>query len=1080
MFLTRFALRNPVAVTLFYVLIGLVGLLALVRMGRSILPPISLPVVSIQAPYPGAGPRDVERLIIQPIEDQLAGLPDVSQVNASAQSGIGVIVVQFRFGSILATDRANVQQAVDAARQNLPADLVPPVVSKGSLAQTPVLDEALSSPLLSQAQLAQLVAREMLPVLREAGGVGGVQTSGEAVRQFVVEPREQALDGLGITPLDVFRSVAAGNDLFSGGTLRSPIRESSISVDAAVVSAAQIASLPLTTPNGAPLRIGDVARVYDTLADPTTVARVDGDPAVLLYVSPAQGADPTRVIASARAALAKLARQYPRIRFQELRTDESATNAAIGGVLQTLGEGIVLTVLVMLLFLHAWRNAFIAAISIPSSLCAAFITMWLLGFSLNVLSLMGLSLTIGILVDDSIVIIEAIARAASSGLNPDRAALKGREDLGGAAFAITLVDVAVFLPIGLMNGIVGEFMREFGLVIVFATAFSLLASFTITPLLVARWALAKQAWPLEGLAYRGVLDVLQSRARTFPWTFRGRPVLAAFAAWHTAINAFNAWEARMSEAYAQRWLRAAMRRRKAVFAIAGAACAIALTLVMRGTIPAEFSPPVNRGELSFDLVLPAGTPLEQTDAAASRLAMAVLDDARVAHVESSAGRSSNGSTDIFASNVAQLRIVLSDPNGDSAEIERRIRSLASVVPAARIIGGGKGMGGAPAVSYTIGGDPSQIDLAASRIAQVLRSNPYATDVRTSNLGVEPSVRIALAPGALTLLGVSADDAAQTARIASGGSIATRARLPDGLVDVVVRSDAARAGDLDRLRSFTVRSVNGVRVPLDALTRTAFGTQPVVLEREDGRRIVSVTANGAGGSPISLLTGPVKRALRDPNFLPQGTYVVPRGDIEQFLDTASRILAALALSVLAVYVILAILYRSYTLPFVVMFTVPLASIGAFGSLYVANALRFIFPDASVLQAQTLNLYSMLGIVMLVGLVAKNGILLVDYAERAVREGADAFDAMVAAAQARFRPILMTTFAMIAGMLPLALGHTAGAEYRKALGTVVIGGLSTSLLLTLFVVPLAYAAFRRRAVGGKQTRLVHAEQPMYTVR
>lgn len=1059
--LTTFSLRNPVVVTLFFVSIVALGLIALARMGRSVLPPISLPVISVNISYPGAGPEEIERLAIEPIEEQLRGLPEISRVSSSAQNGIAEIVVEFRFGSNVASDRANVQSAVDGARANMPLDLVAPIVSDQSPTQAPILEEAVSSVLLSSPQLAQIVTTQIVPVLRAASGVGVVRDSGAVTRQFVVRPRLGALDALGGTPLDVFRAVAAGNDLLPGGYLRSSLRQSTIGIDASVGSADQIARLPVSIPGSATVRVYDVARTSDAYADRTVIARADGDEATLIYVAAAPGADSLKTIAAVRYAFRTLGQRYPEIRFAELRTDRASTNAAIGGVLQTLGEGIVLTVLVMLFFLHAWRNATIAAISIPTSLCAAFVAMWAMGFSLNVLSLMGLSLTIGILVDDSIVIIEAIARAAARGLRGDEAALAGRSEIGGAAFAITFVDVAVFLPIGLMNGIVGEFMREFALVIVFATAFSLLVSFTLTPLLTARWALARHGASFDNLSYPDVLAALRMRARTLPWTMRGGSIVRAFAAWHAAINGFNAWERNVCRIYTERWLPAMMRRPRVVVTIAAIACAGSLAPLMAGAIPAEFSPPAARGALNFDLTMPPGTPVESTDAAVTRIARALLDEPAVRHVESSAGRSFDGTADVFASNVAAFSVVLQDQTSSGAAVEQRVRSLAALVPSGTIAGAGKGMGGLPAVSYDVGGDPAQLDAAAQRIASLVRENPSAADVRTSDLGLQPSLKLAVDMEKARLLSVSPDDAAQTARIASGGALATKARLEPGLVDVIVRADAAESGDVDALERFPVRSVTGELVPLADLIQVRTASEPSIVRRENGERVVTVSANAAGDAPISLVSSPVARALRDPAFLPPGTHVEPRGDIAQFLDTVSRILGALGLSVIAVYFALAVLYRSYALPLVVMLTVPLASIGAFGSLFIFRA--------------PLNLYSMLGIVMLIGLVAKNGILLVDYAERAVRNGAGAAAAMTGAARARFRPIVMTTAAMIAGMLPLALGHTAGAEYRKALGIVVIGGLSTSLLLTLIVVPAVYVWYRssRRSVPNRNVLRVDDE-------
>ncbi len=1026
--LTRFSLQNPVAITLFYVLVGVVGLAAFARMGRSVLPPVQLAIVSVSAPYPGAAPKEIERLIAAPIEEKLDGITDVERISASAAEGIAEIEVRFRFGSNVETDRDNVQQAVDAARPNMPPDLVPPVVQERDPSQAPVVEESVSSAVLSTHALTAAIETRIAPMLRATAGVGSVVTSGELLPQLAVVPRLGALTELAVTPLDVYRSVAVANDIFPGGRLRSPLRESTIGVRFAAATADSLRAVPLATGGGA-LRLGDVAEVRDGDDDADVRVTVDGQRAIVISIGRSPNANSLATIAATRKTFARLAAEYPLIRFTSLGSDAPYTAAATGGVVQTLGEGILLTVLVMLWFLRSWRNALIAAISIPASLCAAAIAMWLARFSIDVISLMGLSLTVGILVDDSIVIVEAIAERARRGERGDTAAIAGRNELGGAAFAITLVDVAVFAPIALMGGIVGQFMREFGLTVVFATAFSLLVSFTLTPLLAARWALRERS-------ARG--------PRQLPWMLCTPAARSAIAGIGALPRISLRLEERLSALYTDRLLPAAWRRRRPLSAIAAVACLAAMWLAFSGHIATEFSPPAVAGRAEISLTFPAATPLQHSDSEANLLAERLLDDPSVRHVIVRAGTGFNGTATVVASNVAQLDAILEDETASADALVERIKSLQPVVPDAQIAGAGRGMGGTAPIDYTVTGPPEIIDLAAARIASALQMSPYATDVRVSDAGVGPRLDVAIDPAKAALLRVSADDAAQTARIGTGGALATRVRSPSGLTDVLVRSDASRRGDLDAAMRLPVRAADGRLVPLEDLSVVQATTEPNIIERENGERVVSVTANTLGSAPIGLVTGPMARKLRDPQFLPFGARIEPRGDLEQFIETSSKILTTLGFSIVLVYVILAILYRSYAVPLVVMLTVPLASIGAFGTLFLTR--------------QPLNLYSMLGIVMLVGLVAKNGILLVEYAERAMRLGQTAYDAISSAARRRLRPILMTTIAMIAGMLPLALGQTIGAQYRQALGIVVIGGLSSSLLLTLFVVPVAYVRFR----------------------
>ncbi len=1037
--LTRFALANPVAVVLVFLAVGCAGLLGWSRMGRSILPDVALPVVTVSAPYAGAGSREIETLIVAPLEDTVRAMSDVERVSSFAEDGVASIVIRFRFGTDIDADVAAVQRAADAARPNLPPDLVPPQIAPSDPSQAPVLEESITSALLTHEELSDLAQHVLAPGLRTIGAIGSVRVSGDTVAQLIVRPKRAALAAVGATPLDLYRAVASANDVLPGGRTDEAGRESTVAVRTAADGVRALREVPVSAPGEASVRVRDVADVVRGRADPVEITRVDGERAVMISVVRARGASGRDAIAAARRGFAQFARRYPLVRFQAVRTDELTTDAATAGVVQTLGEGIVLTVLVVFVFLRAWRNAAIAAIAIPSSLCAAVAVMWAAGFTVNVLSLMGLSVTIGILVDDSIVIIEAIARAIAQGARGDAAALAGRDELGAATLAITLVDVAVFAPLGLTSGIVGEFMREFALAIVFSTAFSLLVSFTLTPLLMARWASAHA---------EERVDVAR-----LPWTLRSRGVLAAAAAWQAVLRRINGAQTRLERTYARVWLPAAMRRRRTVLAAAGAACVASLAPVLTAAVPAEFTPPISDGRVRVSVQFPAGTPLALTDARLNALTARLLDDDAIRHVVVTSGRTFNGVADVVSGDAAQLTALIDPARVAPDAVVARVKALQ--VPGAAIAGSGRGMGGTAPIAYTITGDPSAVDESAQRVAAVLRENPDAEDVRTSDAGFHRRVDVAIDPARALVLGVSTDDAAQVARIVSGGTLAMRVRSARGLEDVVVRDDAVQRGDLDALQRSAVRTASGTgTVPLGALDVLTRSQEPEVIEHENGSRIVTVTANTRRGAPIGLVTGPTARRISGGGILLPATRLVPRGDIEQLLDAVTRIGAALAISLAAVYAILAILYRSYGLPLVIMSTVPLAAVGAFGTLALANALHAAAPDAELFRNETLNLYSMLGTVMLVGLVAKNGILLVEFAERAVRRGATRTEAIVEAAERRFRPIVMTTFAMIAGTLPLALGHTAGAEARKALGTVVVGGLTSSLLLTLFVVPLVY--------------------------
>ncbi len=1023
MWLTRASLEHPVAVTLFYLAVAILGAISFALLGRSVLPDVAFPSIVVSSAYPGASPAEMERLVIEPLEDALDGLSGVDRVTASTQSGFAEVTVRFHFGVSLQSAQSDVQEAVDAARVKLPADLLPPLVTRDDASQRPVIELAVSSAALDLRSLTIQLDRTILPALRTTSGVGTVRVDGEPQRTFTVMPRAQALQALGGTPLDVLRATQGAATLYPGGTVVTGASQSLVNVRDDSRTASDVGARTVELPASA-LRLREIADVIDGFADPVTRSTFDGDDAVLLYVTSADGAQAGATIGSVRRTVAQLRETIPLVRIEEYHSDQPFTDAAVAGVQQTLLEGIGLTLLTMLVFLHAWRTAVVAALAIPSSILATFVMMRAFGFSVNVLSLMGLAMIVGILVDDSIVIIEAITRAMERGASGEDAALAGRAELGGATIAITLVDVAVFAPIAAMGGIVGEFMREFAAVIVIATAFSLLVSFTLAPLLCARWACSIRV------------------PKRLPWTMRVGPLYAARNAVSHALSSFARTETAIAHRYADVWLPASWRHRRLVIAGSILATFVSCVPVANGSVATEFSPPAGRGEVTIDLTYPAGTALQRTQDGARVFASQTLQNGAVADVVTTAGRAFDGTTDVLASNVAEIGIELRDQTSDGIAIARFAKSLGAAVPGATILQSGRGMGGTAPIAFQIAGSEPALSVAAGNVAQLLRENPRADDVRRSDVGSVENVDWRVDEGRADVLNVNGDDAAQTARIATAGALATRVRTDDGLIDVDVRNRTPA------FSSTFVRSQSGILVPLADVLTEVVHSEPLVIHRENRARIVTVTANARDGAPVGSVVRDL--ATRLPAALPPGAFLQPRGDIEQFIDAVSAMGRAFGLSVLLSYAVLAVLYRSYTVPLVVMATVPLAIIGAFGALWVVG--------------QPLNLYSMLGVVMLVGLVAKNGILLVEFAERAVRSGMPPLEAIQTAARRRFRPIVMTTTAMVGGMLPLALGHTAGAEYRQALGTVVIGGLTSSLLLTLFVVPIVFVSMHEPRPGA----------------
>jgi HAE1 family hydrophobic/amphiphilic exporter-1 len=962
-------------------------------------------------------------LVIKPIEDQIDGIDNLDQMSATADEGLAAVVVQFKLDTNLDYAAIDVQRRVDTARVYMPTDLDPPLVDKSAGSQqAPILTLALSSRTLTPTALSDLVSQRIVPDIRHVENVQSVDTSGDVKREFHVSPDPLRLMGTGATVSDIYNAINQNNANVPGGRLDSPSAETDVSVHSDIVHASDMLGIPLpiaTAPlastfapssaNG--LRVGDVATTDDGHVEQRVISKYNLAPTMVLDVNRVITSDEIKSTAILRDRLKTIEARYPMVNFVEVAAAADYTQKSLDGVMQSLLEGIVLTAVVLMLFLHAWRNALVVMIAIPSSLLSTFIMMKQFHFTLDVVSLMGVSLIIGILVDDSIVVLENITRHRDLGQSPYDAAITGRSEIGGAAVAITLVDVVVFLPIAFLSGIVGKFMIEFGVVVVVATLFSLLVSFTLTPMLAARWSVVKRS--------------------SEPPKF-----LASF---QRNFDRLTAW-------YRDRALPYALRHRWQTVGLCIVLLVSALALPVLGFVGSEFIPSSSTGSIDMTLTYRAGTPIGQTVAAVDRLDAAIMKLQYVDSTLSTVGTKPAGWGQTTGGHVAHMTVEINKNHRSSTnDVVKEIRGLTGLVPGGVLTvsaEGGSASGGDP-VFYTLSGPTDQIQAGADKLAALIRSIPGTVNVQTGTESESNRLNINIDRAKCAVLGVSPGAAAIAARIAIGGAVATRVRTDAGLVDVRVQLPAQWRNRLADVEDIKVRANDGVSLyRLSDVATFTFAPAPTKIERLDKQRIVRVTA---GFDPAVTTLGAVTRtidaAVNQPGFFPAGVAQRASGDSQFFAETFSSMGLAMLTSFALVYVLMVILYSSFLTPFVIMFSVPLALVGALWGLALTH--------------QTLNLFSLIGIIMLFGLVAKNGILLVDYANTQRHRGLRVIDAMRTAAGIRLRPIVMTTASMVFGMLPLALGLAEGAEFRRSMGTVLIGGLLSSLILTLFLVPVVYA-------------------------
>ncbi len=1154
MWLTRFAISRSVITTMIFVALVIFGTISYLQLGRSANPPgTTFPIVIVSASYPGASPQDMEKLIIKPIEDQLDGIDHLDQVSATAQEGTADIVVQFKLGTDLDLADVDVQRRVDTARTYMPTDLDPPDVYKNG-ATEPLLDLAVSSDGLSQPQIADLVNNQVKPLIGQIPNVASVDVYGTADREFHVLPDPTALDGVGATLEDVFNTVSLGNNNVPGGIMTQPTREATVAIHAYIDHASDLAAIPFSplTVLQYPvksLKIGDVARVEDGHVEMRSISHYNGHPRVYVSIGRDINADELKATATVRDRMKAIEAQFPQLKFTEIDAPADYTAKSLVGVGQSLIEGIILTAIVMMLFLHAWRNAVVVMISIPVSILSTFILMRALGFHIDTMSMMALSLIIGILVDDSIVVLENITRHRDLGEDPLSAAINGRTEIGSAAIAITMVDVVVFLPVAFLPGIVGAYLKEFGAVVVIATLFSLFVSFTLTPLLAARWSVKNRSeatpkWllALDDVRLDGLLLVTAVGA-FLAGAAMNVILLKVFGILIVAVLVLNLFVHRYEgilERYRTQFLPTALRHGafvlfvciallafaislaagagQATMGVGGALLAIVLIghglgLLLRrvakqpfeyrgnnviaeiwfncwnlvrsigtvrvttiatfvsvpvlcglfllcGAINFDFVPQEQTGHINMTVTYPPGTPIATTDRYVTQLEQAIIKLDGVKDVSSTVGRKPSGWGSSTGGNYAQLGADMQDNRrGDTNKTIAKIRNLAYLVPGGTLqVAGDNGNGTGTAIFYSLSGPEDEIGTAAEKVAGVLRSTPGSVNVQTSNENGAPRLNVDVDSAKCAVVGVSPSDVATVARIAIDGAVATRVRTSTGLVDVRVQFPAADRTDLAQLEKVNVRANDGSLVPISSVATFTWTTAPTKIERLNRQRVVNVNGDVLPGYSLGAVTGPLEAKLKETGFLPQGVGLTAQGDTEYMIETLTNMGIALLLSFMLVYMLMVVLYGSFLEPLIVMFSVPMAIIGALVFLAVMGRLE---PE----QGQSLNIISMLGIIMLFGLVAKNGILLVDYSNTLCKRGMRVRDAVLQAAATRFRPIIMTTAAMIFGMLPLALGFAEGGEWRQAIGTVIIGGLLSSLILTLFLVPMIYNTwmgfFERRA-------------------
>ena len=1007
--LTRLSIRRPVLVLMAWVALGVIGLRLLWAMPVELLPNIEFPVVSIVTVYPGAGPQEVESSVTKPLEDAVGTVSGIREIQATSQEGLSLVVVQFQLGTDLNAATAAVREKVDAVRAQLPREVLAPVVQRFSFSAFPILSLSLTSATRSPRQLRELVDDRLKPRLEQISGVANVEVIGGQTREVRIAVDRDRLQAYGLGLGQFTAALTQENLNVPAGFLKEGRREYAVRALGEFTSLEELRDLRLGLPGGGTVRLGDVAEVTDGVGERTQLSRLDGRESVTLLVRKAADANTITVAEAVKRELGRIRREFPDLQVTIASDASTFTREAVNDVFLALLLGIVLASVIVFFFLHDAVNTFIVFLAIPTSLLSSFVVIAGLGFTLNFFTLLGLSLAIGILVDDSIVVLENIHRHLERGELPAEAAYNGRSEIGLAAVAITLVDVVVFVPLALAGGVFGQLLRPFGLTVATVTLFSLFAAFTLTPMLAARWLRRRTGHEEpQGFAAR----LFAPLDRFYGWldgTYRG----------------LLSW---------------ALRHRAWVVLLGGLSVLFVLPLASR--LGFEFIPSVDQGVFTVRLELPAGTNLETTEAAARRVEAVLRRIPEVETVITNVGTS--GQQSQTGPQFAQLLVRLREERRRTdREIVAQLQQdpEANRIPGARVVYAAGNVAGpiSPVEVRVRGEDLDLLSATADRIADRLRTVPGIRNVDVSVRLGRPELRVRMDRERAAELGLSTAAIAGILRNAVEGS--TDLKFRTGEKEVPVRIRMVRGGQPLRpedLGDVLLAVVSGRPVYVRDVARIEPGTGPTRIDRRNRQRVVSVTANLKPGSFAGNVNQLAARAIAD--LRPPGVVVEFGGQAEQIAEAGGTFLFALGLGVVLVYILLSALFESTFTPFAIMLALPLAWVGGILALLLAG--------------KSLSMVSAIGFILLTGLVMKNAILLVDYTNTLRARGLSRTEAVLEAGPTRLRPVIMTTLSVILGSLPVALEFGKGSELRSPLAWAVIGGLAWSTLLTLVVIPVTY--------------------------
>ena len=1015
MTITELSIKRPTLVVVVFTVLAVLGIFSYIQLNYELLPKMSIPVVTITTIYPGASPYEVENNISKIIEDAVSGIDKIDNVRSVSYEGMSLVIIEFKQDANIDFVVQDASRKVSANLSRLPSDAKAPTVSKIAFDEIPVLRMGVTSEMDSR-EFYQFIKDRIQPRISQIAGVAQVSLSGGDEREIKVNVNPDKVRAYGISIMQIMGAVRSANMDFPTGKFKDVDAQFIVRIAGKFKSIDDMRQLVVgRSRQGGDIHLTDVAEVHDGVKDYSLITRINGVTSIGIQVVKQSDANAVEVSKLVRNELQKIQTEYRTqgIRFNIAEDSSTFTLDAAKAVKEDLSLAVIMVAIVMLLFLHSFRNSLIVLVAIPASLITTFGFMYAMGFSLNLMTLLGMSLVIGILVDDSIVVLENIYHHMEKGEAPREASLRGRNEIGFAALSITMVDVVVFLPLSFVSGIVGQIMRQYALVVVGSTLTSLFVSFTITPTLASRF---------------GKLERLTDR------TLLGRFALA-----------FERFYHRFSDAY-QIIIKWALVNKGKVGLAATGVFLLSVLFPMFGLIGNEFMPQSDRGEFSVSIELEPGATLEENNQTTLRIEHILGQMPEIEKVFTGVGAQESGSISFSSDNLTQLNVTLipkerrkKSTNDVGEEIKVRLKEIPGVKVYVNPIGL---FGSANQASLQIavnGTDFASITSAAEQVADVLRNVPGTTDVRLSSETGKPEMRVDIDRAKMAQLGLSIADVGTTLRVALTGDDESKYRDGNTEYDIRIQFDQFNRSRTEDIGHIVFVNGRGQQVELKQFATITLASGPTKLERRDRISIIYVSGE-TQGRPTGTIMEDFKTRIQKVQ-LPKGVTLAYLGMEKMRAEGFSSLVLAMLTGILFIYLIMVALYDSYIYPFVVLFSIPLAMVGSMVALAATG--------------KSLSIFTMLGIIMLMGLVAKNAILLVDRTNQTrLERGLSVYDALLEAAQSRLRPILMTTLTMIFGMFPIAISTAAGSEWKSGLAWALIGGLTSSLFLTLIVVPVVY--------------------------